>query len=225
MKNSRGLTLIELLAAISVVLVLLAILMVVAGNIRLTATKTKDTSNLRQIGVALNLYLVDNNQLLPVSWVSLPANPAVRNRGDWQPFSGHLAPYLGVDVPNNTKVFMDVFQSPAWPEQLTPAEALAAGSHNTYRLVLGGLGNPNPFGGKQEDNGGNPIEAQRVITLEREFGIPASEFPIVYNHDQQLPFSQPGAPEERFFGSGRNVLFLDGRVSFVEGEDFLRGFR
>lgn len=230
--RSSGFSLIELLVAIAVMAILAAILLPAVSRARLSATKGKDVSNMRQIGTALNLYLVDNNNLLPVSWVSFPANPRVQPAGEYQPLSGHLAPYLDTSIQpeansGGEKVFIESLLSPAWPEAPSPAEMAAndAPNVNSYRLVLGGLGKTNPFGGKETNSRGEEVHEQSIYNLINVFDLDNSEFPILYNHDQGLPFSQPGAPEQPFYGEGRNVLYLDGHVTFETDLEFLDGFR
>ena len=226
--KKKAFTLIELLTVFAVIGILAAIIFPITGNIRQTASRAACASNLRQVGTALNLYLVDNDQMLPVSHVSLPANPTVRGPGQWQSLGGHLAPYLGINVESGTRVFIEVLECPGWPQKISPEEALASGAtaYRTYRLVLGGLGNPNPFGGREQNNQGEETLPQRVSTMEQVFEREMNNLPIIFNRDLQLPWDHGGfAPERPVYGSGRNVLYLDGRVAFETGLDFLEGFR
>lgn len=58
-------TLVELLAVLAIIGVLAALAVSVLGNSRAQADKVRCLSNLRQIGVATQLYVADNNNRLP----------------------------------------------------------------------------------------------------------------------------------------------------------------
>src|SRR5438093_8793333 len=71
---SRGFTMIELLLVIAVIVVLASIAYPTFIGIQERARATKDMNNLRQIGIATQLYLNDNDGALPgsatVTWMS-----------------------------------------------------------------------------------------------------------------------------------------------------------
>lgn len=71
-RDRHAFSLVEVLAAVSI-LAMLAVLLPVAGKITKSGQRAQCASNLRQMGVALNSYLAENNMQLPTSWVSLPA--------------------------------------------------------------------------------------------------------------------------------------------------------
>ncbi len=65
MQTKRGFTLIELLVVIAIIAVLLAILMPAMRKIKEIARETACKSNLRNIGIAVHMYLDDYNRTLP----------------------------------------------------------------------------------------------------------------------------------------------------------------
>lgn len=73
----RAFTLIDVLVSISVIAVLIAILLPSISMVRESARKVICSSDMRQIGLGMNMYAEDNNDLLPPS-VFLQANGARR---------------------------------------------------------------------------------------------------------------------------------------------------
>ena len=61
----NGFTIVELLVVISIIAVLLAILIPGLGKARSMAKQMKCASNLRQIDIAMRLYLGDNKDTYP----------------------------------------------------------------------------------------------------------------------------------------------------------------
>jgi prepilin-type N-terminal cleavage/methylation domain-containing protein/prepilin-type processing-associated H-X9-DG protein len=96
--QSSGFTLIELLVAISVLLVLAALSLTASQRMRALQKKTSCLSNLRQIGVAMQLYANDHNQLICPRYDSISLKV-------WQ---DQLNDYLG-NLPNRR-----YFDLPVW---------------------------------------------------------------------------------------------------------------
>lgn len=90
MKTERGFTLIELLVVIAVIAVLMGILLPSLNQARLHAKRTASAGNLRQLGLAIELYAQDNQGFFPETSHGL-SGQAARQRS-WV-FT--LSPYLG----------------------------------------------------------------------------------------------------------------------------------
>jgi prepilin-type N-terminal cleavage/methylation domain-containing protein len=80
--HSRGFTLIELLVVISVIAILFSIGYPALIGALERAKVTKDMNNLRQIGLGLQTYLNDNDQVLPatLTWPGTTAMPVLYSK-------------------------------------------------------------------------------------------------------------------------------------------------
>ncbi len=95
----RGFTLIELLVVIAIIAILAAILFPVFSRARERARQTSCLSNLRQIGLALNMYAQDHNEMLPPSAGYVTPSEAFAEGGPNYWFEA-LYPYV-----RNTQIF------------------------------------------------------------------------------------------------------------------------
>jgi prepilin-type N-terminal cleavage/methylation domain len=192
----RAFTLIELLTVIAIIGILAAIILATLGQVRRSADRAGCASNLRQIGFAVQLYVQDNKGRLPG-----PCYNAQGASGGGQLFP-FLTPYVGAGPEGKAP---PVFDCPAW----TKATNGAAGLNRFFYLPALKLANSTiiqPFGYPAGEKGENPH-------LLREIPDPSRNRAIV-DFDQGVSNSAATVASP-VHGSGRNVLFFDGHVSFV----------
>jgi prepilin-type N-terminal cleavage/methylation domain-containing protein/prepilin-type processing-associated H-X9-DG protein len=108
--DRRGFTLVELLVVIGIIALLIGILLPTLGRAKEQANRTVCLANLRQLGVAMNMYTQANNGYLPTSaWALYYSSQASNDAigvdwigwpGNWRTLDGcALAPYLGKPNP------------------------------------------------------------------------------------------------------------------------------
>lgn len=96
-------TLIELLTAIAIVAILAAIIFLTVGKVRQSARRAACLSNLRQIGVAFQLYAADNKSTFPTQ-EQKDSQPG-SNASYWEkvgPYASWTRMQAGPDVAANT---------------------------------------------------------------------------------------------------------------------------
>lgn len=107
-RNRTGFTLIELLVVIAIIAILAAILFPVFAQAKEAAKKTSCLSQIKQVGLAVNMYLVDADDTYPT--VLGPANPINGGGNGWEPYDVQLQPYV-----KNDKIYLCPDDHPSWP--------------------------------------------------------------------------------------------------------------
>ncbi len=94
-KPRRAFTLIEILAVAAIIAILAVLIVPVTSTVQARAESGKCLSNLRQIGIALNLYANEHNGLYPASWAGA--------EGTWVEAT---VPYIGQDAATKKAVWV-----------------------------------------------------------------------------------------------------------------------
>ena len=154
--NIGAFTLVELLVVIAIIAVLAALLLPALGRAKESARATACLSNLHQVGIALQIYVPENNNKMPVMWdAPIPAPVPPTNAC----INQVLAAQLG-----NTNVLRCPSDSPQFnPPAGTNSIFESTGSSYSWNFLLNG-----------ED-----ADHLKV------FNIPfsAQEIPVVYDKD------------------------------------------
>jgi prepilin-type processing-associated H-X9-DG protein len=170
-RGTGGFTLVELAAVVVTVGVLGAIALPALVRARSESIQTSCASNLRQIGVAMQLYVDSQNSLLPG-----PLRPEVQSSYD---YSSHhelawfLAESLGLPKPSTNTVRAQVLLCPAYQRLFTAKRCLTG---QTSYLLNEDLDRKRtvripPFG-----NPADPASIPLALTEVNEYGSPASLF-------------------------------------------------
>jgi len=97
-----GFTLIELLVVISIISVLMGIMMPALGKVRVMAMRLKCSSNLKQIYLAMQMYLNDNRNFYPAAQDPLPGFYWF-----WMGrYRSHIQEYFGTKITEQTPSVM-----------------------------------------------------------------------------------------------------------------------
>ena len=202
MKRS-GFTLIELLVVIAIIAILAAILFPVFAQAREKARQTSCLSNMKQLGLAFNLYLDDYDECLPggAPYISGP------NMGDWvgmtkwgepctaehpmRPEDGSLFPYV-----KNVQVFLCPSAEKTRPLRLSYSVNCAlTWPGNRFTEARMAASNPGVSG--------------LILMIDESASLNDGFF---------CSFTPSDIPEAVHLG-GANYTFADGHVKFYRPED------
>lgn len=109
MRRNKGFTLIELLVVIAIIAILAAILFPVFAKAREAARATSCLSNIKQLGLGLQMYMGENDQLFPV--LNQDAAAAIGD-GVGEVYNGHSMPA--------GQAWLDYVQKYSYRAQLEP---------------------------------------------------------------------------------------------------------
>ena len=120
-RRASGFTLVELLVVIGIIALLISILLPALNKARDAAKTVLCASNLRQVGMAFNMYRNDNKLFFPPHWGASPYKwPSGSNITLWY---GFLARYIGWNGDTGNMTFSKVYRCPADPSDDSPYRA------------------------------------------------------------------------------------------------------
>ncbi len=220
MKTQRAFTLIELLVVIAIIAILAAILFPVFASAKLAAKNTVEISQARQIGMALKMYLIDNDDTMPIFYAYNSQPPAgepghkgievllktyTKNEDLFRSPHDRGGPYTHLDVPG-AKSYWEAYGSSF---RFTQCMYTIAAGESTQNNV------PYDFSRKV-------IEGQ--IEFPAESRAMRSEMMPFFSRDVDKDCSRYGYdcdPPYNYFrmwsSTGGSVIFVDGHAKFITG--------
>jgi prepilin-type N-terminal cleavage/methylation domain-containing protein/prepilin-type processing-associated H-X9-DG protein len=198
----RAFTLIELLVTIAIIAILLALASTGWKSMSKGSIQTKCLQNLKNIGIAINLYASENDGALPG-----PTFGGQKSIPDDSHFLAvYLAPYLGCPSFQPSKTRVDSFRCPAasWDEL----------SYSAVMQIKGGyIPNINPWGRAYSTDPNLPASPIRMAQLSS-LGIPLSRQWAIRDAWGTPPREDPTFGSRGPSRHGKtSVLFFDGHVA------------
>lgn len=242
-QKEKGFTLIEILAVVAVLAVLFTLFIPVVSGVRERGRRTQCLNNLKQWGVAFNLYTADNNGEMP------PEGSVTSSNGNgWQ---NALSPYIGTRILDSNAVRNEISAQGKNQVQVCPTRfherpitsgnliAIFSYMYNQY-LDGNGAGTAagaptaaNPYPGTPADDDGSlneflphaDVNSVVLIFCTPNFQMLGVESAVMINNSGDWNVSHRAmnrmTGKSNLRGSGSNLLFVGGNVRFVGIEDII----
>lgn len=181
-----GFTLIELLVVISIIAILIGILMPAASMIRKRARQAGCMSNLRQVGLAMEMYIDANKQTLP--YARYMPDPFVSGFADRPPLPEALSAHIN------------------WPDSAEAEAWQCPGDDQVFALAKSSYDYSMRLAGRTIED----------VTNSRWFSLQPSQVWVSRDFDGgTFDLADGSQIDVGFFHIDRNFLYLDGHVSTV----------
>ena len=211
-RGKSAFTLIELLVVIAIIAILAAMLLSALAKAKATAKGTKCINNLKQWGLATQIYVTDNDDFMPPEGLGTPSETELASSTyqAWYvqlPLALNLPRY--VDMPWRTNTSAE-FGNSIWicPANTRTAYSSSANYHNLFHYTL--------------NQGFNGVSANDHPKIKLSV-IPAAPTTVVWLYDnEQKPALGDGGSVTNMH-NGANFSFIDGHAKHFKKSEYWNG--
>jgi prepilin-type N-terminal cleavage/methylation domain-containing protein len=210
-----GFTLVELLTVIAIIGILGGILIVTVSKVRQSSYRAEGVSNLRQVGVAIQLYANEHNNFLPGPlWGGQGPSYELANQ---RTLGYHLWPYFGIPEPQAQAQEAAVLASKAYKVARKDASAMSF-YLNKLVNIDGTIRDP---WGYQIDTHASPLSQPMKVNVVAA-SAPRNTW-AMKDVDQTMPEVAPAGwksslPEQPVYAPYRLYLYFDWHVEALKIE-------